>query len=56
MKTKEMQVKSWSTIKDEVYGEQGTVRRDQLERKLEAAKARLSSKSLKEPDTEEQKD
>jgi ribosome-binding protein aMBF1 (putative translation factor) len=31
-------IKSWSTIKDEVYGKQGTERRDNLDREVEAIK------------------
>ena len=29
-----METKSWKEIKNEVYGEKGTVRRDELEREL----------------------
>jgi ribosome-binding protein aMBF1 (putative translation factor) len=31
-------IKTWSTIKDEIYGKKGTARRDTLEREMEAIK------------------
>jgi len=51
MRKEHSNIKSWSTIKDEIYGKKGTVRRDELEREMEAIKigylirqARLSKK------------
>lgn len=38
-----MKTKSWKFIKDEIYGEKGTERRDQLEREFEVFKSRLVS-------------
>jgi len=37
-KTDNMDTKSWSEIKDSVYGKKGTERRDQLERDVESIK------------------
>ena len=37
-KTNNMDTKSWSEIKDNVYGKKGTERRDQLERDFESIK------------------
>jgi ribosome-binding protein aMBF1 (putative translation factor) len=37
-KTNNMDTKSWSEIKDSVYGKKGTERRDQLERDIESIK------------------
>lgn len=37
-KLKEMETKSWKEIKDSVYGEKGTKRRDELERDFESFK------------------
>ncbi len=37
-KTNNMDTKSWSEIKDSVYGKKGTERRDQLERDVESIK------------------
>jgi ribosome-binding protein aMBF1 (putative translation factor) len=34
-------IKSWSTIKDEIYGKKGTERRDELERESEVIKIGL---------------
>ncbi len=33
-----MEIKSWSKIKDDIYGPKGTQRRDELERDFEAFK------------------
>jgi len=51
MKKEHSKIKSWSTIKDEIYGMKGSERRDTLEREVEAIKigmiireARLSKK------------
>jgi len=41
IKRKNMKTKSWKTIKDDVYGKQGTPRRDQLEREAEGLKIGL---------------
>jgi hypothetical protein len=38
-----MKTKSWKLIKDEIYGEKGTERRDQLERDFEVFKNRWKS-------------
>ena len=55
MKKERSNVKSWSTIKDEVYGRRGTIRRDNLDREVEAIKigiiireARLSKNMTQE--------
>jgi ribosome-binding protein aMBF1 (putative translation factor) len=34
-------IKTWSTIKDQIYGRKGTARRDELEREVEAIKIGL---------------
>jgi ribosome-binding protein aMBF1 (putative translation factor) len=51
MRKENSNIKSWSTIKDEIYGKKGTERRDELERESEVIKigliirkARLSKK------------
>ena len=36
-----METKDWKIIKDEVYGEKGTLRRDKLERDFESFKIRV---------------
>ena len=38
MRKEHSNIKSWSTIKDDIYGKKGTVRRDELEREMEAIK------------------
>jgi DNA-binding XRE family transcriptional regulator len=50
MKTKEdkMDTKSWKDIKDTVYGERGTERRDQLERDFESFKIGLLLRKARE--------
>jgi hypothetical protein len=40
-----MKTKSWKLIKDEIYGEKGTTRRDRLERDFEVFKIELQKKS-----------
>lgn len=49
MKAKDnKELKSWSEIKDKVYGEKGTERRDDLEREAEAFKIGLLLKKARE--------
>jgi DNA-binding XRE family transcriptional regulator len=43
-----MDTKSWKDIKDEVYGEKGTARRDNLERDFESFKIGLLLKKARE--------
>ncbi len=43
-----MSIKTWNTIKDEVYGEKGTPRRDILDRDFEAFKIGLMLKKARE--------
>jgi DNA-binding XRE family transcriptional regulator len=43
-----MDTKSWKAIKDEVYGEKGTPRRDNLERDFESFKIGLLLKKARE--------
>lgn len=43
-----MNTKSWTKIKDEVYGEVGTERRDQLDRDFESFKVGLQLKKVRE--------
>ena len=43
-----MSTKRWSDIKDEVYGEKGTSRRDELEREFESFKIGLFLKKARE--------
>lgn len=43
-----MKTKSWKDIKDEVYGEKGTARRDQLERDTESFKIGLILREARE--------
>ena len=43
-----METKSWKEIKDKVYGEKGTSRRDDLERDLEGFKIGLLLKKARE--------
>jgi DNA-binding XRE family transcriptional regulator len=47
MKNK-METKSWSSIKDDVYGEKGTIRRDTLERDFEGFRIGLLLKKARE--------
>lgn len=43
-----MKTTSWNEIKDSVYGEKGTDRRDELERKVESFKIGLMLKKARE--------
>lgn len=43
-----MSTRSWKEIKDEVYGEKGTTRRDELDRKFESFKIGLLLKKARE--------
>ena len=43
-----METKSWATIKNEVYGEKGTERRDELERETQGFKIGLLLKKARE--------
>lgn len=43
-----METKSWKKIKDEVYGEKGTSRRDELERDVESLKIGLLLREARE--------
>ncbi len=43
-----MKTKTWTEIKDTVYGEKGTERRDQLEREFESFKIGLLLKKARE--------
>ena len=47
-KTNKMETKSWSEIKDKVYGEKGTARRDELERDFESFKIGLLLRKARE--------
>jgi len=48
MKTKESNIKSWTQIKDDVYGKQGSPRRDELDRDIEAFKIGLLIRQARE--------
>lgn len=41
MRKENSRIKTWSTIKDEIYGRQGSERRDELEREMEAIRIGL---------------
>lgn len=43
-----METKSWKEIKNHVYGEEGTTRRDELEREFESFKIGLLLKKARE--------
>lgn len=43
-----MSTKSWKEIKDDVYGEKGTTRRDELDREFETFKIGLLLKKARE--------
>ena len=43
-----MNTKSWNEIKDQVYGEKGTLRRDELERDFESFKIGLLLRKARE--------
>lgn len=48
VKPKEMETKSWKDIKDTVYGEKGTERREELERDFESFKIGLLLRNARE--------
>lgn len=48
IKTKDMETKSWKDIKDTVYGEKGTERRDELDRDFESFKIGLLLRNARE--------
>jgi len=48
METKNKNTKTWSEIKNKVYGEKGTERRDQLEREVETLKIGLMLRQARE--------
>jgi DNA-binding XRE family transcriptional regulator len=48
MKDKNKDISTWSEIKDNVYGEKGTERRDNLEREAESFKIGLMLKKARE--------
>jgi len=48
MKNEHSNIKSWAQIKDEIYGEKGTTRRDELEREVEALKIGLLIRQARE--------
>lgn len=48
MKKEHVKTKSWSQIKDEVYGKQGTLRRDELDRDVETFKIGLLIRQARE--------
>jgi len=48
MGTRNKNTKAWSEIKNKVYGEKGSVRRDQLEREVETLKIGLMLRQARE--------
>jgi len=48
MKTENKHISSWTEIKDKVYGEKGTERRDNLEREAESFRIGLMLKKARE--------
>lgn len=48
METRNKNTKTWSEIKNRVYGEKGTERRDQLEREVETLKIGLLIRQTRE--------
>ncbi len=48
MKNTESNIKGWSQIKDEVYGETGTPRRDDLDREVESLKIGILIRQARE--------
>jgi ribosome-binding protein aMBF1 (putative translation factor) len=48
MRKEHSNIKSWSTIKDEIYGKKGTSRRDELDREIEAFKIGLLIRQARE--------
>ncbi len=47
-KQKNMETKSWKDIKDDIYGEKGSQRRDELEREFEGFKIGLLLRKARE--------
>ncbi len=48
MKREHSHIKSWSRIKDDVYGKKGTPRRDELDREVETFKIGLKIRQARE--------
>jgi DNA-binding XRE family transcriptional regulator len=48
MKNEQSNLKSWTKIKDDVYGKKGTLRRDELDREIEAFKIGLLIRQARE--------
>ncbi len=48
MKKEHSNIKSWTQIKDEVYGKKGASRRDELEREIESLKIGLLIRQARE--------
>ena len=48
MKTENKNISTWTEIKDKVYGEKGTERRDNLEREAESSRIGLLLKKARE--------
>ena len=48
LKTNKMETKTWTKIKDDVYGKKGTDRRDELERDFESFKIGLLLRKARE--------
>ncbi len=48
MKKEHSNIKSWTQIKDEVYGKKGSSRRDELEREMESLKIGLLIRQARE--------
>jgi ribosome-binding protein aMBF1 (putative translation factor) len=48
MKNEHSNLKSWTKIKDDVYGKKGTPRRDELDREIEAFKIGLLIRQARE--------
>lgn len=48
MKKEHSNIKSWTQIKDDVYGKKGTSRRDELDREVEAFKIGLLIRQARE--------
>ena len=48
MKKEHSSIKSWTQIKDEVYGKKGSSRRDELEREIESLKIGLLIRQARE--------
>jgi ribosome-binding protein aMBF1 (putative translation factor) len=48
MKKEHSNIKSWTQIKDDVYGKKGTARRDELDREMESFKIGLLIRQARE--------